>query len=97
MKQDAASTSRSSAVHPELPRHESAKIAVNKLELLLCTVQGLTWEGAPPLLRGDAGVTERLDVVDHRHPVCHGLLAQLVQRLEVEMVEPPVSTPHAHA
>ena len=66
---------------------------MNKLELLLRAVQGLTWEGAPPLLRGDAGVAELLDVVDHRHPACHSPLAQLVQHLEVEMAEPFVPVP----
>jgi hypothetical protein len=50
-------------------------------------------EGAPTLLRRDAGVAELLDVLDHRHAAHHGLLAELVQRLEVEVAEPFVPAP----
>jgi hypothetical protein len=35
----------------------------------------------------DAGVADLLSVLDHRHVAHHGLLAELVQRLEVEVAE----------
>jgi hypothetical protein len=66
---------------------------VDELELLLRAVLGFSREGASPLLRDDAGVVELLDVLDHRQRAHHGLLAELVQRVEVEMPKPLVPAP----
>jgi hypothetical protein len=66
---------------------------VNKLELLLHAVHGLAREGAPALLRHDASVAELLNMVDHRYPAHHGLLTELVKRLEVEVAEPLMPAP----
>jgi hypothetical protein len=66
---------------------------MDELQLLLRAVLGLLRKGAPALLRRDTGVADLLIVLDHRHATHHGLLAELVQRLEVEMTEPFVPAP----
>jgi hypothetical protein len=63
---------------------------MDELQLLLRAVLSLLREGAPALLRRDAGVANLLGVLDHWHAVHHGVLAKLVQRLEVEVAKPLV-------
>ena len=65
---------------------------MDELELLLRTVQSLVRKGVP-LLRNDASVTKLLAVLDHRQPAHQGLLAEVVQHLEVEVPDPLMLTP----
>jgi hypothetical protein len=66
---------------------------VGELQLLLCAVLSLLQEGVPTLLHHDAGVANLLGVLDHRHAAHHEVLAELVQRLKVEVVKPLVPVP----
>jgi hypothetical protein len=59
-------------------RHGPREVIVDELQLLLRTVMSLLREGAPALLRRDAGVANLLGVLDHRHAAHHGVLAELV-------------------
>ena len=64
-------------------RDRTAQVTMHQLKLILGTVCCCSRKGTPPLLGGNAGVTHLLNMVDHRHPVRHLLLAESPECIEV--------------
>lgn len=66
---------------------------MHKLQLLLGSIAGLAWEGAPSLPCQHTSVTELLNMLNARHTPHHLFLAKLLQRFEVKVPEALVLAP----
>jgi len=73
--------------------HRAAQVGMDQLQWVLSAVLRWLREQQSALLGDDAGVADLLCVLDDGEAARHGVLAELVQRFEVEVAKPLVPEP----